>query len=234
MKSCQTSIPSSSHEVVERLVLVDAVPATRSMLMPARRGAARASRAARVARTGSAGSTGVHTAPRANTGTPLTASASPSRSASSRGSAPARGTRPRRRRAHGCSPASTIRRTSCSDGSPCVCGHQADPAPELAARGERPVVARASARAGPVRRPAPVTSTRRADLARAAERPQRGATRQHAVVALEPRAQRAAPRRPGRGGARATPAATARPRPARARSPERGRAASCGRSAGSP
>ena len=212
MKSCQTSSPSSSQRSWNAGGLVDADARRRGPCSCPRRAAASQRRAQL------ASGTGVHTAPRAKTGTPLTASASASRSASKPGRAPARGTRrpaaaPTRPVEH--------QRTSCSAGAPCVCGHQRSaPGTRTSPRSAAVGIARRDGAAPATLHPTPRTSPAHARR-----------DGQDAVVALHARAQRHLDHTTARAGARATPAATARRSAARARTRRPARGSPCARSA---
>ena len=233
MKSCQTRIPSSSHSSWNAVALI-AADARHPQHVHARRRDHRSEPlAALAAPAGSAGSSGVHTAPRANTGTPLTCSVEAVALESSARGSPARGTRPVRRRADARSPARPAGARRSRAGSPCVCGHhgrrrrsRSSPSP----RSPRP--RRRQLDAGAMASSARQLDRRRSGSRRAVERRSTPRTASTPAVAVEPRTQLAAARTAAPAAARAGPAATARRAAARAQSPARGRAASCDRSAG--
>src|SRR4051812_2509460 len=185
------------------------MPATRTRFSPASRATSSVARTA-----SSPPPTGVHTAPRAKTGTPLTAKASTSRSASKPG--PGASARNPTRPAATASAPSRISRTSCRTGSPCVCGHQRSapgtrtsaanaPSSPTAACAAQPATSTATARTPPAARPrtastpsSPSTRGRSAISPTDGPRRRTSHTGRHGPTIGGPGAQ---PRPPPRGGA---------------------------------
>ncbi len=237
MKSCQTRIPSSSQRSWNAVALVGGrCRGSRSMFMPARRATARArARARRAERRRAPRSSGVQTAPRANTGTPLTRSCEPVALELLAADPQRRGSRPARASTAMLAPSTPISSvTSCSAGSPWVCGHQrATSGTPSSPCDARPVgrpqrqrrlrVARSadsSTATALAAAPRPAAAGSRAPTAR-----RRAASRARSRSVLDGQPPPALePHRPPRADRR----------PARARTRARGRAASCGRSAGCP